>query len=215
MKQQIAWGRKPWYRCKARAEISPKESLQHTGTINQLCLGSTSRCHTHRQGSVVQYNLQVIIQGNACQSYPGYFREPHWISMGLPEISGVTWQLCKKETRWHKHARELYTHRNIWRKYVMVRTGISNQILLAETKYHIWHPALEQQIIWIIHGVIAYCGLVMPYGATEFGQHWYICDSLLSDAPKLLPEPGCISDIHPRWKKNDQDIYLWSEIEND
>ena len=31
-----------------------------------------------------------------------------------------------------------------------------------------------------------------------FGQHWYICDSLLSDAPKLLPEPGCISDIHPR-----------------
>ena len=23
-------------------------------------------------------------------SYPGYFREPHWISMGLPEISRVT-----------------------------------------------------------------------------------------------------------------------------
>ena len=27
-------------------------------------------------------------------SYPGYFREPHWISMGLLEISRVTWQLC-------------------------------------------------------------------------------------------------------------------------
>ena len=27
------------------------------------------------------------------QCYPGYFREPHWNSMGLPEISRVTWQL--------------------------------------------------------------------------------------------------------------------------
>ena len=26
-------------------------------------------------------------------SYPGYFREPHWKSMGLPEISRVTWQV--------------------------------------------------------------------------------------------------------------------------
>ena len=26
---------------------------------------------------------------------PGYFREPHWKSMGLPEISGVTWQVCR------------------------------------------------------------------------------------------------------------------------
>ena len=25
-------------------------------------------------------------------SYPGYFREPHWKSMGLPEISRLTWQ---------------------------------------------------------------------------------------------------------------------------
>ena len=29
-----------------------------------------------------------------CQCYPGYFREPHWKSMGLPEISSVTWQVC-------------------------------------------------------------------------------------------------------------------------
>ena len=26
--------------------------------------------------------------------YPGYFREPHWKSMGLPEISRVTWHFC-------------------------------------------------------------------------------------------------------------------------
>ena len=26
-------------------------------------------------------------------SYPGYFREPFWFSMGLPEISRVTWQV--------------------------------------------------------------------------------------------------------------------------
>ena len=28
-------------------------------------------------------------------SYPGYFREPHWKSMGLPAISRVTWQVCR------------------------------------------------------------------------------------------------------------------------
>ena len=27
-------------------------------------------------------------------SYPGYFRKPHWYSMGLPGISRVTWQVC-------------------------------------------------------------------------------------------------------------------------
>ena len=26
-----------------------------------------------------------------CTGYPGYFRQPHWMSMGLPKISRVTW----------------------------------------------------------------------------------------------------------------------------
>ena len=33
-------------------------------------------------GSCQQVNIQT------CQSYPGYFLEPHWNSMGLPEIQG-------------------------------------------------------------------------------------------------------------------------------
>ena len=35
---------------------------------------------------------------HACQYYSGYFREPHWKSMGLPEISKSTWQLCDCNT---------------------------------------------------------------------------------------------------------------------
>ena len=31
---------------------------------------------------------------HTCQGYPGYFQEPHWKSIGLPEISRVTWQSC-------------------------------------------------------------------------------------------------------------------------
>ena len=27
-------------------------------------------------------------------SYPGYIQEPYWLSVGLPEKSRVTWQLC-------------------------------------------------------------------------------------------------------------------------
>ena len=37
----------------------------------------------------VSTNLRMIFKGYSL-SYPGYFREPHWKSMGLPEISMVT-----------------------------------------------------------------------------------------------------------------------------
>ena len=40
-------------------------------------------------------NIQTVTHTAYLSSYPGYFREPHWLSMGLPEISRVTWQvLC-------------------------------------------------------------------------------------------------------------------------
>ena len=29
-------------------------------------------------------------------SYPGYFREPHWFSMGIQETFRVTWRVCKQ-----------------------------------------------------------------------------------------------------------------------
>ena len=43
-----------------------------------------------------QYTMPTTEFGVAAELsiYPGYFREPHWKSMGLPEISRVTWQLC-------------------------------------------------------------------------------------------------------------------------
>ena len=40
---------------------------------------------------VQEYSIQVYTE---LPSYPGYFQEPHWKSMGLLEISRVTWQLC-------------------------------------------------------------------------------------------------------------------------
>ena len=33
--------------------------------------------------------------GSYLSSYPGYFQESYWKSMGLPEISRVTWQVCR------------------------------------------------------------------------------------------------------------------------
>ena len=40
------------------------------------------------------HSLTKTVFYHTCQGYPGYFQEPHWKSMGLPEISRVTWQLC-------------------------------------------------------------------------------------------------------------------------
>ena len=42
-------------------------------------------CKMGNQNNIIKAELS---------SYPGYFRESHWLSMGLPEISRVTWQLC-------------------------------------------------------------------------------------------------------------------------
>ena len=43
-----------------------------------------------------EVNPTLVEQRNhTCQGYPGYLREPHWKSMGLPEVSRVTWQICK------------------------------------------------------------------------------------------------------------------------
>ena len=43
--------------------------------------------HVYLHGS--DYELMTYLS-----SYPWYFQEPHWFSMGLLEISRVTWQVC-------------------------------------------------------------------------------------------------------------------------
>ena len=46
---------------------------------------------THRD----RVNLHVCVF-HTCQGYPGYFREPHWIPMGILEISRVTGMVSNK-----------------------------------------------------------------------------------------------------------------------
>ena len=38
----------------------------------------------------LKHKMQVSRTRQSCQDYPGYFREPPWLSMGLQEISRVT-----------------------------------------------------------------------------------------------------------------------------
>ena len=41
-----------------------------------------------------QWNFHWLrLKSHTCQGRPGYFGEPEWISMQLPEISRVTWQI--------------------------------------------------------------------------------------------------------------------------
>ena len=41
-----------------------------------------------------KYNAKCMLTVPHLLSYPGYFREPHWKLMGLPEMSRVIWQPC-------------------------------------------------------------------------------------------------------------------------
>ena len=47
------------------------------------------------------YDMTWMVNVVSCLAelpcYPGYFREPHWLSMGLMEISRVTWQLWSSD----------------------------------------------------------------------------------------------------------------------
>ena len=47
------------------------------------------------------YDMTWMVNVVSCLAelpcYPGYFREPHWLSMGLLEISRVTWQLWSSD----------------------------------------------------------------------------------------------------------------------
>ena len=46
---------------------------------------------------------EEIFRNAKLSSYPGYFRKPHWLSMGLPEISRVTLSDMEKDKQEHKH----------------------------------------------------------------------------------------------------------------
>ena len=77
------------------------------GSMRYICINPRDKYHWWASGNGSRYkyisltmnsrsagiNYSLIGKGlkfHACQCYPGYFREPHWISMGLPEISRVT-----------------------------------------------------------------------------------------------------------------------------
>ena len=46
------------------------------------------------QNSIITGLFVVIHVYAYLSSYPGYFQDPLWLSMGLPEICRVTWQVC-------------------------------------------------------------------------------------------------------------------------
>ena len=63
-----------------------------------------SRQTPHNLTSGPSYRVSVVFWEKIyhvtyLSSYPGYFQEPHWFSMGLPEISRATWQVwCYNRT---------------------------------------------------------------------------------------------------------------------
>ena len=65
----------------------PWKVLKKYEVLLVLCKGVNKGTHS----TLV---LGVFCEFSYLLSYPGYFREPHWIhSMGIPEISRVTWRV--------------------------------------------------------------------------------------------------------------------------
>ena len=54
-------------------------------------VGDRGQIYVHLTGWIEGRSEQV--EDAQLYTYPGYFRDPHWKSMGLPEISWVTWHL--------------------------------------------------------------------------------------------------------------------------
>ena len=72
---------------------------KHHEVINKTLLTSFYKSHTVEAIVAQTTTWTVIFLQNihedihTCQGYPGYFQVSHWKSMGLLEISRVTWQL--------------------------------------------------------------------------------------------------------------------------
>ena len=79
------------------------------------------------------------VNGYSCQWYPGYFREPHWKSMGLLEISRVTltyMSKCQDTIPCDQSVKPGTTSNDGWVLYETIR-----YVTLIELLY--WNPIIQ------------------------------------------------------------------------
>ena len=100
--QLCLWERKTG---KQRSDFQRNSAMNGNSHIAKSPTIFTFKKHGVRQGQLtfrairIQWSGCLLSKQQSCQSYSGYFQEPHWRSMGLPEISWLTWQLWKSSLK--------------------------------------------------------------------------------------------------------------------
>ena len=95
------------------------------------------------------------------QCYTGYFREPHWNSIGLPEISRVNWQLKNQpESQWCIDVlfwyRMRFDRNPIWVNLKFHHTVVKR---IGSTSWQLVRHSKEfSQTLPMAHRRISYCG---------------------------------------------------------
>ena len=75
----------------SNVDLSVNGIISHLIFTCQMCRQAKLTCSDPTSPS--------ILRNHTCQGYPGYFQEPHWKSMGLPEISRVTLDSSEEPTQ--------------------------------------------------------------------------------------------------------------------
>ena len=134
---------------------------------------------------------------HTCYGYPGYFRQPHWKSMGLLEISMVTGQLCRRCFQMHSLAENT--------------CSVSLECIFARQKIHVlWFEShwnffliVHMTIRWIlyvtnghIYSVLSGLALLV-LKLKQSNIHWSIPWLLM---PWLLVAPGHQQQWYWLWR---------------
>ena len=113
--------------------------------ICSLLLTWQSCCNNNRvAGGLMHHNAHVT---SPCLSgYPGYFREPHWILMGLPEISRGIEQVCVTVNNALPSPYMLSEPLRVWPQQIHSMTAIvRTQVLFVPRLIRFLYPMVRQE----------------------------------------------------------------------
>ena len=110
-------------------------------------------------------------------SCPGYFQEPHWLSMGLLEISRVSWQVC---TVYVCACEGIYwcgTSPQCKSNVASISQELSKQLLTTAT-WHRWLHAIDRNTCWWLNASLWYLHCISSgYHSLATIHHW-LCTRL-------------------------------------
>ena len=201
--QLCLWERKTG---KQRTDFQTNSEVNGNLHIAKSLIIFTFKKHGVCQGQLtfrairIQWSGSLLSNQQSCQSYSGYFQEPHWRSMGLPEISCLTWQL------WKWFLKVLYQPEYLHIDGLVQErcNSIANALELHLSCTNPWiylHSSMNQLVPTSLSGGVP-CGvlsLLSPWTPQAYQYHMGLCQVHMGDCT-LSTTMNSYLLLGPNWR---------------